>query len=59
MREVTTVEPQWLVELAPQFFRTVDRRERQKGKKKERIVPLYNKYAEEWRPSKTKKLKKR
>ncbi|KAI6010315.1 ATP-dependent RNA helicase DHX8 [Pisolithus marmoratus] len=40
---VTTVEPKWLVEVAPQFFKVADANKISKWKKQEKIEPLYNK----------------
>lgn len=54
---VTAVEPKWLVEVAPQFFRVADANKISKRKQQEKIEPLYNKYekADEWRLSKVKR----
>ncbi|MCO5590191.1 hypothetical protein L7F22_044160 [Adiantum nelumboides] len=57
-REVTAIEPQWLVELAPRFFRKADASSISKRKKAEKIQPLFDKYAkhpDEWRLSKQKR----
>jgi ATP-dependent RNA helicase DHX8/PRP22 len=53
---VTAVEPKWLVEVAPQFFKVADANKISKRKKQERIEPLFNKYEkpDEWRLSKAK-----
>ena len=40
---VTAVEPKWLVEVAPQFFKIADANKISKRKKQEKIEPLYNK----------------
>lgn len=40
---VTTIEPKWLVEVAPQFFRVADAHKISKRKRQEKIEPLYNK----------------
>jgi len=40
---VTAVEPKWLVEVAPQFFKIADANLISKRKKQEKIEPLYNK----------------
>ena len=40
---VTAVEPKWLVEVAPQFFKVADSSKISKRKKQEKIEPLYNK----------------
>lgn len=55
MREVTAIEPKWLVEFAPKFFKGTDPNKMSKRKRRERIEPLFNKYAQhqdEWRMSK-------
>ncbi|WFD47528.1 RNA helicase [Malassezia furfur] len=54
MREVTAIEPKWLVEVAPRFFRTADPTSLSKRKRDEKIKPLYSKQAtaqEEWKAS--------
>jgi hypothetical protein len=40
---VISVEPKWLVEVAPQFFQVSDANKISKRKKQEKIEPLYNK----------------
>lgn len=54
---VTAVEPKWLVEVAPQFFKVADSSKISKRKKQEKIEPLFNKYEkpDEWRLSKIKR----
>ena len=56
MREVTLIEPKWLVELAPRFFRQADPHKISKAKRAERIEPLFNRFEEQdaWRLSKRK-----
>lgn len=53
MREVTAIEPKWLVEAAPTFFKVADPHTLSKRKRQEKIEPLYNKYEkpDEWRLS--------
>lgn len=53
MREVTTVDPKWLVEFAPAFFKTGNPTKLSKRKRQERLEPLYNRYEEPnaWRIS--------
>lgn len=53
MREVTTVDPKWLVEFAPAFFKMGDPTKLSKRKRQERLEPLYNRYEEPnaWRIS--------
>jgi len=57
MREVTTIDPKWLVEFAPAFFRFSDPTKLSKFKQTQRIEPLHNKYEEPnaWRISRTRK----
>jgi ATP-dependent RNA helicase DHX8/PRP22 len=54
---VTAIEPKWLVDVAPQFFKVADANKISKRKKQEKIEPLYNKYEkpDEWRLSKIKR----
>ena len=40
---VLSVEPKWLVEVAPQFFKVADANKISKRKRQEKIEPLYNK----------------
>jgi ATP-dependent RNA helicase DHX8/PRP22 len=40
---VLAVEPKWLVEVAPQFFKVADANKISKRKRQEKIEPLYNK----------------
>lgn len=59
MREVTAIEPKWLVEVAPRFFRTADPANISKRKRQEKIQPLFNRYAkdqDDWRLSKQQRL---
>lgn len=57
MREVTTIDPKWLVEFAPSFFKTGDPTKLSKYKKNQRLEPLYNKYEEPnaWRISRVRR----
>lgn len=54
MREVTVIDPKWLVDLAPRFFKVADPTKMSKRKRQERIEPLYDRYHEpnSWRLSK-------
>eukprot|EP00916_Digyalum_oweni_P009002 GHVL01015151.1.p1 GENE.GHVL01015151.1~~GHVL01015151.1.p1 ORF type:complete len:817 (-),score=152.08 GHVL01015151.1:1042-3468(-) len=56
IREVCTIEPHWLAELAPNLFRKADDSKMSRRKMRERIQPLYNRYEEPgmWRLSKRK-----
>lgn len=59
MREVMAVEPKWLVELAPRFFKTGDPTKISRRKQREKIEPLFDKYAQnpnEWRLSKRRRV---
>jgi len=53
MREVTAIDPKWLVEFAPKFFKFADPTRLSRAKKTQKIEPLYNKYEEPnaWRIS--------
>jgi hypothetical protein len=53
MREVTAIDPRWLVEYAPKFFKFGDPTRLSRAKKTQKIEPLYNKYEEPnaWRIS--------
>ena len=53
MREVCTVDPKWLTEVAPNFYKQSDGRQLSKVKKEEKLEPLFNKYEDPnaWRPS--------
>ncbi|XP_037611623.1 ATP-dependent RNA helicase DHX8-like [Sebastes umbrosus] len=53
MREVTTIDPRWLVEFAPAFYRVGDPTRLSKVKRQQKLEPLYNRYEEPnaWRIS--------
>ena len=53
MREVCTIDPKWLVEVAPMFFKQCDPQQLSKRKKDEKIEPLFNRYEDPnaWRLS--------
>ncbi|KAF4532358.1 hypothetical protein B566_EDAN003662 [Ephemera danica] len=57
MREVTTIDPKWLVEFAPAFFKFSDPTKLSKFKKNQRLEPLYNKFEEPnaWRISRVRR----
>ncbi|XP_040074581.1 ATP-dependent RNA helicase DHX8 [Ixodes scapularis] len=57
MREVTTIDPKWLVEFAASFFKFADPTKLSKHKKQLRLEPLYNKYEEPnaWRISRVRR----
>jgi ATP-dependent RNA helicase DHX8/PRP22 len=54
MREVTAIEPKWLTELAPKFFKLSDPTKLSKRKRQEKLEPLWDKYRDPnaWRMSK-------
>ena len=57
MREVCAIEPRWLVELAPRFYKKTDENKLSKRKMREKIEPLFDRYAQDpnaWRLSKRK-----
>ncbi len=53
MHITTAIEPKWLVDAAPTFFKVAATDRLSKRKKEERIQPLYNKFAgeDDWRLS--------
>ena len=58
MREVTAIEPKWLIEVAPRYFKVSDPAIMSKRKRSEKIQPLFDKYAQDqdaWRLSKLKR----
>ncbi|EDQ91696.1 uncharacterized protein MONBRDRAFT_17513 [Monosiga brevicollis MX1] len=57
MRTVTAIDPRWLTELAPSFFRVADPTKMSKRKRNEIIEPLFNKYEEpnSWRISRARR----
>ncbi|KAJ1643873.1 DEAH-box ATP-dependent RNA helicase prp22 [Coemansia erecta] len=57
MREATVVEPRWLVEVAPTFFKVADASRISRRKRNERLEPLYSKHEKpnEWRVSRVRK----
>jgi len=54
MRSVMAVDPRWLTELAPRFFKPSDPSKLTKAKRRVKIEPLFNKFAapDEWRLTK-------
>jgi ATP-dependent RNA helicase DHX8/PRP22 len=56
LREVLVVDPKWLVELAPQFYRVADPNQISRRKRRERIEPLHNRFVDNnsWRLSRRK-----
>ncbi|KAJ1720480.1 DEAH-box ATP-dependent RNA helicase prp22 [Coemansia erecta] len=61
MREATVVEPRWLVEVAPTFFKVADANKISRRKRNEQLQPLLNKYEgpNDWRLSRNQKRPKR
>ncbi|VDL84164.1 unnamed protein product, partial [Nippostrongylus brasiliensis] len=57
MREVTAIDPRWLVEFAPSFFKMGDSTKLSAFKKNQKIDPLFDKYADAnaWRITRVKK----
>ncbi len=57
MRNVMRVDPKWLLQVAPNFFKKSDPNHLSKRKRNERIEPLYDKYnaPDSWRLSKRRK----
>ncbi|VDO70559.1 unnamed protein product [Heligmosomoides polygyrus] len=57
MREVTAIDPRWLVEYAPSFFKMGDSTKLSAFKKNQKIDPLFDKYADAnaWRITRVKK----
>ncbi|KAK9801965.1 hypothetical protein WJX73_002689 [Symbiochloris irregularis] len=53
MREVCAIDPKWLVELAPRFFKAADPHKLSRRKRGERLEPLYDRYndPQAWRLS--------
>lgn len=59
MREVMAVESKWLIELAPRFFRAGDPNKISRRKRREKIEPLHDRYAQnpdDWRLSKRRRV---
>ena len=56
MRNVLTLDPKWLVELAPNFYKRSDPTKLSKAKKAEKIEPLYDRFnpPNAWRLSRRK-----
>lgn len=54
MREVTAIDPKWLTELAPRFFKQADPHKLSRRKRMEKLEPLYDRYNDPnaWRLSK-------
>ena len=42
-QNVLAIEPEWLIEVAPQFFKVADAKKIRKGQRQEKAEPLFNK----------------
>lgn len=47
MHQVTNIEPKWLSEVAPTFFRVADLNKISKRKASEKIEPLFDRFAQD------------
>ena len=56
MREVLAIDPKWLLEVAPKYFKQVEAQAISKRKRQERLEPLFNRYEDPnaWRLSRRK-----
>ena len=56
MREVLVIDPKWLVDVAPNFFKQGDPTQISRKKRQERLEPLHNKFEDPnaWRLSRRK-----
>lgn len=56
MRNIMVIEPKWLVELAPKFYKSADPSKMTKAKKQMKIEPLYDRFnpPNSWRLSRRK-----
>ena len=54
MREVLAIDPKWLLEVAPKYFKQADDQALSKRKRQEKLEPLFNRYEDPnaWRLSK-------
>lgn len=62
MHCVTVIEPQWLIEVAPNFYQKSDPGKLDERKRGEKIIPLFDKFAksqDSWRLSAQQEAKKR
>jgi len=57
MREIITIDPKWLVDVAPNFFKSADPNKISKRKRQEKLEPLFNRFEKpnEWRISRLNK----
>lgn len=53
MREVSTIDPKWLVDVAPKFFKHAEGIKLSKKKREEKLKPLFNRFEDQdsWRLS--------
>lgn len=56
MREVLAIDPKWLLEVAPNYFKQAEEQGLSKRKREEKLEPLFNRFEEPnaWRLSKRK-----
>ena len=56
MREVLAIDPKWLLEVAPNYFKQSEDQGLSKRKREEKLEPLFNRFEEPnaWRLSKRK-----
>ena len=47
MHQITVIEPKWLSEVAPTFFRVADQNKISKRKQGEKIEPLHDRFAQD------------
>lgn len=54
MHDCLIIDPKWLIELAPRFYRFADPQKMSKRKRKEKIEPLYDRFnpPNDWKLSK-------
>ncbi|CAI4060127.1 hypothetical protein SKDZ_05G0830 [Saccharomyces kudriavzevii ZP591] len=60
MSQITSIEPQWLIEVAPHFYKTADAESQ--SRKRAKIIPLHNKFAKDqnsWRLSSIRQSRER
>ncbi|CAI1947862.1 hypothetical protein SEUBUCD646_0E00940 [Saccharomyces eubayanus] len=60
MSQITSIEPQWLLEVAPHFYKATDAESQ--SRKRAKIIPLHNKFAKDqnsWRLSSIRQSRER
>eukprot|EP01156_Anaeramoeba_ignava_P018780 Anaeramoba_ignava/a92940_108.p1 GENE.a92940_108~~a92940_108.p1 ORF type:complete len:795 (-),score=220.25 a92940_108:34-2418(-) len=61
MRNVSFIDPKWLVEFAPKFYRIADPTKLTRRKKSEKLLPLWDRFLQNqdsWRLSKQKRIRR-